>query len=81
MNRAASRLGCARDIAIDASITKLFVSESLIAAAHAAVRMFAEAGIVEGHEAERALRDAVASTIYSGTSEIQRNIIARWLGL
>jgi hypothetical protein len=43
--------------------------------------MFGEAVIVDGHEAERALRDAVASTIYSGTSEIQRNIIARWLGL
>ena len=30
---------------------------------------------------ERALRDAVVSSIYSGTSEMQRNIIARWLGL
>ncbi|MCB0293536.1 MAG: hypothetical protein KDH97_25005, partial [Calditrichaeota bacterium] len=30
---------------------------------------------------ERTLRDAMASTIYSGTSEVQRNIIARWLGL
>jgi hypothetical protein len=27
------------------------------------------------------LRDAVGSTLYSGTSEMQRNIIARWLGL
>jgi alkylation response protein AidB-like acyl-CoA dehydrogenase len=33
------------------------------------------------YEVERSLRDAVGSTIYSGTSEIQRNIIARWLGL
>jgi alkylation response protein AidB-like acyl-CoA dehydrogenase len=30
---------------------------------------------------ERDLRDAVASTIYSGTSEIQRVILARLLGL
>ena len=30
---------------------------------------------------ETDLRDAVGSTIYSGTSEMQRNIIARWLGL
>jgi alkylation response protein AidB-like acyl-CoA dehydrogenase len=30
---------------------------------------------------ERTLRDAVASTLYSGTSDIQRNIIARWVGL
>jgi alkylation response protein AidB-like acyl-CoA dehydrogenase len=34
-----------------------------------------------GAEPERSLRDAVGSTIYSGTSDIQRNIIARWLGL
>jgi alkylation response protein AidB-like acyl-CoA dehydrogenase len=33
------------------------------------------------YDVERALRDAVASTIYSGTSDMQRNIIARWLGL
>jgi alkylation response protein AidB-like acyl-CoA dehydrogenase len=27
------------------------------------------------------VRDALGSTIYSGTSEMQKNIIARWLGL
>jgi alkylation response protein AidB-like acyl-CoA dehydrogenase len=30
---------------------------------------------------ERDLRDAMASTLYSGTTEIQRNIIAKFLGL
>ena len=30
---------------------------------------------------ERALRDAVPATIFSGTSEIQRDLIARELGL
>jgi alkylation response protein AidB-like acyl-CoA dehydrogenase len=30
---------------------------------------------------ERDLRDAIASTIYSGTSEIQRVLVARMLGL
>ena len=32
-------------------------------------------------QVERDLRDSVGSTLYSGTSEIQRNIIARGLGL
>jgi hypothetical protein len=32
-------------------------------------------------EVERDLRDAIGGTIYSGTSDIQRNIIARLLGL
>ena len=81
MYRTASRLGHSRDVSMDAAITKLFVSESLVAIAQAAMRVFGECGMVRGHEAERALRDAVASTLYSGTSEIQRNIIGRWLGL
>jgi alkylation response protein AidB-like acyl-CoA dehydrogenase len=38
-------------------------------------------GFMTEYDAERILRDAVGSTIYSGTSDIQRNIIARWLGL
>ncbi len=32
-------------------------------------------------EVERDLRDAIGSRLYSGTSEIQRNIIAGQLGL
>ena len=32
-------------------------------------------------EVERDLRDAIGGTLYSGTSDIQRVIIARWLGL
>jgi alkylation response protein AidB-like acyl-CoA dehydrogenase len=30
---------------------------------------------------ERQIRDSLASRIYSGTSDIQRLVIARWLGL
>ncbi|MGH8167790.1 MAG: acyl-CoA dehydrogenase family protein, partial [Woeseiaceae bacterium] len=33
------------------------------------------------YEVERVLRDSVGATLYSGTSEIQRNLLARWLGL
>jgi alkylation response protein AidB-like acyl-CoA dehydrogenase len=32
-------------------------------------------------EVERSLRDALGGTIYSGTSEIQRRLIAKRLGL
>ena len=79
--RAAWRLDHARNASLDASITKLFVSESLVAAALAAVQVHGGYGFMTEYEVERALRDAVGSTIYSGTSEVQRNIIARWLGL
>jgi alkylation response protein AidB-like acyl-CoA dehydrogenase len=79
--RAASRLGSARDAGRDAAIAKLFVSESLLATANDVVSVLGPEALRDGHPAARALRDAVASTVYSGTSEIQRNIIARWLGV
>jgi alkylation response protein AidB-like acyl-CoA dehydrogenase len=79
--RTASRLGVSRSIALDSSIAKLFVSETLVRAALDAVQLHGGYGFMEEYEVERALRDAVGSTIYSGTSEMQRNIIARWLGL
>ena len=79
--RSAWRLDRVRSVAMDASMTKLLVSESLVGAALAAVQVHGGYGFMAEYEVERALRDAIASTIYSGTSEMQRNIIARWLGL
>lgn len=79
--KAASRLEKSRNVGLDASIAKLFVSESLVKSALDTVQIFGGYGYMTEYEVERALRDAVGSTIYSGTSEIQRNIIARWLGL
>ena len=79
--RAASRLGHTRTVSMDAAMAKLFVSESLVQTALAAVQVHGGYGYMTEFEVERALRDAVGSTIYSGTSEMQRNIIARWLGL
>ena len=79
--RSAWRLDHTRSVAMDASMTKLLISESLVNAALAAVQVHGGYGFMTEYEVERALRDAIASTIYSGTSEMQRNIIARWLGL
>lgn len=79
--RSAWRLGNLRNASLDASITKLFVSESLVKAGLDTVQIHGGYGFMVEYEVERALRDAVGSTIYSGTSEMQRNIIARWLGL
>lgn len=66
---------------MDAAMAKLFVSESLVRTALDTVQIHGGNGYVTEYEVERALRDAVGSTLYSGTSEMQRNIIARWLGL
>jgi alkylation response protein AidB-like acyl-CoA dehydrogenase len=79
--RAAWRLQHARSASLDAAMAKLFVSESLLQTALGTVQIHGGYGFMTEYEVERALRDAVGSTLYSGTSEMQRNIIARWLGL
>lgn len=79
--KAAWELDRIRNVSMDAAIAKLFVSEALVQTALGTVQIFGGYGFMTEYEVERALRDAVASTIYSGTSEMQRNIIARWLGL
>jgi alkylation response protein AidB-like acyl-CoA dehydrogenase len=79
--RSAWRLQNARTAALEASITKLFVSEAFLRVSIDAIRTFGGQGLLEEHDVERVTRDALAGVIYSGTSDIQRNIIARWLGL
>src|SRR5262249_54112501 len=79
--RAAWRLGRVKSASLDAAMAKLFVSESLVKTALDTVQIHGGYGYMADYEVERVLRDAVARTIYSGTSEMQRNIIGRWLGL
>jgi alkylation response protein AidB-like acyl-CoA dehydrogenase len=67
--------------ALETSTAKLFISESLKQAALDAVQLRGGYGYMSEYDAERELRDSIASTIYSGTSEMQLNIIARLAGL
>jgi len=66
---------------LEASLGKLFVSESLKSACLDAVQLHGGYGYMQEYDVERDLRDSIAATIYSGTSEMQHNIIARLLGL
>jgi alkylation response protein AidB-like acyl-CoA dehydrogenase len=66
---------------LEASLGKLFVSENLKAACLDAIQIHGGYGYMQECDLERDLRDSVAATIYSGTSEMQRNIIARMLGI
>jgi alkylation response protein AidB-like acyl-CoA dehydrogenase len=79
--RTAAALGTRRDLGLDASMTKLFVSESLLTSAIDAVRVLGGYGYMTEYEVERVLRDSMAGVIYSGTSDVQRNVVAAWLGL
>ena len=64
---------------MDAAMTKLYVSESFVKSCLDAIQIHGGSGFMTELEFERELRDSVGSTLYSGTSEIQRNIIARGL--
>jgi hypothetical protein len=79
--QAASRLEVSRTVALDAAIAKVFASEALVRSAMDTVQILGGYGYAAEYDVERTLRDAVGGTLYSGTSEMQRNIIARWLGL
>ena len=65
----------------EAAIAKLHVSEAFVQSSLDAIHVFGGYGYMTEQEVERDLRDAVGSTIYSGTNDIQRNIIAAALGL
>lgn len=70
---------CGKKGLMEAAIAKLFVSESFVKSSLDAVHIHGGYGYMTDFEVERDLRDSLASTIYSGTSEIQRNVIAQWL--
>ncbi len=65
----------------DAAIVKLHASQCLVESSLDAVQIHGGYGYMTEYEVERQLRDAIASRIYSGTSEMQRTIIARSMGL
>jgi alkylation response protein AidB-like acyl-CoA dehydrogenase len=66
---------------LEAALAKLYLSESFIQSGLDAIRTLGGYGYMTEFEVERDLRDAIGGTIYSGTSDIQRNIIASLMGL
>ena len=68
-------------LGLEASLAKLYLSESFVESSMDAIRLHGVKGYLKEFEVERDLRDAVGGLIYSGTSDIQRVIVARLLGL
>ena len=64
----------------EASICKLFASEVAMEVANQAVQIHGGWGYMHDYKVERYFRDAKLTEIGEGTSEIQRNIIAREIG-
>jgi alkylation response protein AidB-like acyl-CoA dehydrogenase len=61
----------------EASMAKLFATETARNAAIRAVQMLGGYGYTKDYPVERCLRDIIGTTLYEGTSEVQRIVIAR----
>lgn len=66
---------------MEASLTKLHIADSWVKTCEDALQIHGGYGFMVEYEIERELRDAMGSKLYSGTSEMQRNLIASLLGL
>jgi alkylation response protein AidB-like acyl-CoA dehydrogenase len=66
---------------LDAALTKLHLSECFVSSSLDAVQVHGGYGYMTEYELEGDVRDAIGGRLYSGTSELQRNVIARHMGL
>ena len=66
-----------RPSTVETSIAKLYATESAVECANAAIQVHGGSGYVDDYPVERYLRDARVTTVYEGTSQIQKLIIGR----
>jgi hypothetical protein len=66
---------------LEAALANIYLGDAFVASSIDSVLVFGGRGYLTEYEIERDLRDAVGGPVYGGTSDIQRNIIARLLGL
>jgi len=61
----------------ETSVAKLFATEASVRSANSAIQVHGGAGYIDEYPVERYLRDARVTTLYEGTSQIQKLIIGR----
>ena len=66
---------------MESALLKLYLSECFVQSSLDALSVHGGNGYMTEYELERDVRDAIGSRIYSGTSDIQKNIVAGHLGL
>jgi alkylation response protein AidB-like acyl-CoA dehydrogenase len=81
MWRAAWMVSSGQDALREITMAKLFTSETYVKVANQAMQVLGAMGYTEEFDMARHYRDARASTIAAGTSQIQRNLIANLMGL
>lgn len=79
------RLACLLDggqsAGLDSALVKLYLSETFVASSLDALQLHGGYGYMAEYGLESDVRDALASRLYSGTSDVQRNLVARYMGL
>ena len=75
--RAAAMKDAGERASAECSMAKLYASETANFCAYEAVQIFGGYGYSQEYEVERLYRDARITTLYEGTSEIQRLVIAK----
>lgn len=81
MFRVAQMLDAGLDPIMENAVAKAYVTEVNWKVADMAMQIMAGAGYIADPDMQMMFRDARVGTIGGGTSEIQRNVIARWMGL
>lgn len=79
--RACSLIDSGRPAEYAVAQSKLAVSEAAVANSIDAVQLFGGQGYLRSGGVEQQLRDSIPATLFSGTSEIQRELIAQGVGL
>ncbi|HEY2804425.1 MAG TPA: acyl-CoA dehydrogenase family protein [Gemmatimonadales bacterium] len=79
LHEAARRKDAGEDVTQWASMAKLYAGEMVMRVTTEAVQIFGGYGYMRDYPVERLMRDAKVITIYEGTSEVQRMVIAREL--
>jgi alkylation response protein AidB-like acyl-CoA dehydrogenase len=77
--RAALAKDAGRPSTLETSMAKLFATEAAVRCANTAIQVHGGAGYVDDHPVERYFRDVRVTTLYEGTSQIQKLIIGRAL--
>jgi alkylation response protein AidB-like acyl-CoA dehydrogenase len=77
--RAASLADAGVSHTLESSVAKYYASEAAVRAANNAVQVFGGYGYIDEYPVEKYLRDARVSTLYEGTTQIQKLIIGRAL--
>jgi butyryl-CoA dehydrogenase len=77
--RAAALADAGKSHTLESSVAKYFCSEAAVRAANAAVQVHGGYGYVDEYPVGKYLRDARVTTLYEGTSQIQKLIIGRAL--